>query len=76
MMGIVDGSIPVADCRDSRSLGTVGTVTQAVFEGYKADQKCMISILAQKIEGGGYTTGLCTFTTGGVSFVLRTVIST
>ena len=36
MMGIVNGSIPVACCEGSGSLGTMGTVTRVDFEGYKA----------------------------------------
>ena len=41
----------------------MGTITQADLEGYKTDQKRTLGILAQKIEGGGYTIGSLTFTT-------------
>ena len=51
MMSIVDGSIPVACPRGSGSLGTTGTVTRANFEGYKAEHKRTLAILAQKIGG-------------------------
>ena len=53
MMGIVDGTIPVASCPVSGSSKTAGMVTQAEFESYNAEQKRSLSILAQKIEGGG-----------------------
>ena len=62
MISIVDDSIPVAG-HQSVSLGTAGTVTQSDFEGYKAEQKHTLAIIAQKIEGVGYTIGLLTFTT-------------
>ena len=62
-MGIVNGSIPVAGRQGSGSLGTTGTVTRTDFESYKAEQKCTLSILVQKIEGGGYTIGSLMFTT-------------
>ena len=52
MMGIVDGSTPVAGCQGRGSLGITGTVTRLDFESYKVDQKSTMSILAQKIEGG------------------------
>ena len=50
MMRIADGSISVVGHQNSR-LGTVGLVTRAHFKGYKAAQKHLLTILAQKIEG-------------------------
>ena len=52
-MGIDDGSILVAGCQGSGSLGNPGTVTQSDFESYKEEQKRTLSILVQKINGEG-----------------------
>ena len=58
MMGIVEGTIPVAGHTGSNRIWTAGIVTLADFEGYKAEQKRTLLVLKQLIEGGGYTIGL------------------
>ena len=61
MMGIVNGTIPFS----VPPKGTGATVTWAESDGFKAEQKRMLRVLEQLIEGGGYTIGSLTFTTVG-----------
>ena len=54
MIGIVNGIIPVAIHPERTGTWTTCMVTRADFDGYKAEQKRMLSVLEQLIGGVYY----------------------
>ena len=59
MMGIVNGTIPVAGHPVSKGTGTAGIVTRADFNGDGTEQKRILSVLRQLIKGGTLLDLLC-----------------